>query len=502
MTPADGTTSVAAEPSAVEWLARLRRRELSARELVERTLARIDEADRRLNAVVERREAEALEAADRADAERTRSAAGGRENDVRPLLGLPVTIKDAIDVAGWRTAMGSLAREHHRAERDATTVARLRAAGAIPVAKTNVPECCCSFETDNVLSGRTLHPLAAAHTPGGSSGGEAALLGADASIAGLGSDGGGSIRVPSHYCGLPGLRPTVGRVPATGASPSTRATGAMDLTCLGPMARYVEDVELLLGIAMGADGIDPYAVDQPLGPSRAVDLSALRVGFFTAHPRVPAITAGTAEAVRTAAAALERAGASVEEIAPHDSGLEPQGRSATELFFALSGADGGAGLRRAVADANGSHHPQFLALLGDPAAPAPSADSFFGLQRDFFAYRAGVRAAFSRHDLILSPVVAGPAPLHETPPAGIEEDRYMLYEGFEYVHVNALAGVPAGSAPVGAEDGLPVGVQIAAAPYREDRVLAAMALLEQELGGFAINRRLASEARDASDVRS
>ena len=210
------------------------------------------------------------------------------------------------------------------------------------VAKTNVPECSCSFETDNLLIGCTLHPLDGAHTPGGSSGGEAALLGADASIAGIGTDGGGSIRAPSHFCGTVGIRPTVGRTPETGLWPPTRATGMLDMTCVGPMARHVDDLALLLGVIAGADGIDPYAVDQPLGDSRAQQVEGMRVGFYADHPRVPATTAGTREAVRAAAAALERAGAHVEEIVPPGADAE---LSATELFFAASGADGGAGLR-------------------------------------------------------------------------------------------------------------------------------------------------------------
>lgn len=476
-------TDGAAEPSASAWLERLGRRECSSRELAQRCLERIEAADRVVNAVAERRDDEVLAAADAADRARARGSQ-------QPLLGLPLTIKDCLDVRGWRTAAGSLARRDHRAGGDATVVARLRAAGAITVAKTNVPECCCSFETDNLLCGRTENPLDGARTPGGSSGGEAALLGADASIAGIGSDGGGSIRVPSHYCGLAGIRPTVGRTPETGSWPSTRAAGTMDFTCIGPLARHVEDLDLLLRAIAGADGIDPYAVDQPLPRWRPEAVASLRVGFYVDHPRVPRTTAATAAAVRTAAAALEHAGARVEEVDPPDTGADVDGRSATELFFDAAGADGGASLRRAVAAAAGRHHPQFAALLGEPGTP-PTAEAFFQTQRRCFAYRARVREAFALHDLILSPVVAGPAPPHGVPPAGIELDRYMRYEAFEYVHVNAIAGVPAASIPVAVEERMPLGVQVAAAPFREDRVLAAAATLEQAFGGFAINRRLA-----------
>lgn len=481
---------VEAQPSAGEWLSRLVQGDLSALELAQLCLQRIGAANEICNAVAERRDEAVLKEAKRADERRRDGSAAP------PLLGLPVSIKDCIDVSGWRTASGSLAREHHVAAGEATVVARLRAAGAIPLVKTNVPECCCSFETDNLICGRTSNPLDPRRTPGGSSGGEAALLGSDASIVGIGSDGGGSIRVPSHYCGLPGLRPTVGRVPDTGSWPSTRASGTMDFTCVGPMARFVEDIALLLRVVMGADGIDPYAIDQPLPAFGREQVAGMRVGFYCEHPRVPTTTATTSGAVLQAAQALQEAGAHVEEIAPVQP--EVEGRSATDLFFAASGADGGAALRRAVAGAGGRHHPQFSALLGDGLAPAPSAEEFFATQRRCFAFRAQVRAMFDDLDLILSPVVAGPAPPHGLPPAGIDPERYMRYEGFEYCHINAVAGVPAGTIPVAVEEGMPVGVQVAAGPYREDRVLSALASLEHAFGGFAINRRLAAGRVEAA----
>src|SRR5205085_9443403 len=211
----------------------------------------------------------AVAAADAADAARARG-------DARPLLGLPVTIKDSIETAGLASTGGSFAREGFVPDRDATVVARLRAAGAIVVAKTNVPEYTWSYETENALHGRTVHPLDPARTCGGSSGGEAALFGADASIAGIGTDGGGSIRVPSHYCGGAGLRPTAGLVPETGCWPSTRDTGMLDMNAVGPMARHVEDLALLLPVLAGADGIDPFVQGVSLREAAA----PTRVGFY------------------------------------------------------------------------------------------------------------------------------------------------------------------------------------------------------------------------------
>ncbi|HEY4278956.1 MAG TPA: amidase [Conexibacter sp.] len=489
------------EPSATEWLARLRAGELSARELVEATLARVDVADARVHAVVARDDEAALAAADAADARRAQAARDGEP--VPPLLGLPLTIKDALDAAGLPTLGGSLARAGiGPVARDATVVARVRAAGAIPLLKTNVPELCASFESDNAVFGRTNHPLDPARTPGGSSGGEAALLGADASIAGIGTDGGGSIRVPSHYVGTVGLRPTTGRTPETGLWPATRWGGTMDFTCIGPMARHAEDLGLLLAMIAGADGRDPYAVDVPLGDWRAVDPGALRVAFYDDHPAVPRTTPATRAAVRTAAAVFERLGCAVEEVAPFGVGyaeaaartgaaLEPTGageRSATTLFFSAAGADGGEGMRAAVAGAE-RHHPQFQALLDGSGEPL-SVAAYLALQQEIHAFRSAVRARAARYDVILSPVAAGPAPLHGTPPAGIPQADYLRYEGFEYVHVNAVAGLPAAAVPVAVEDGMPLAVQVAAPAFREDLALAAAAVLEAELGGFAINRGL------------
>ncbi|ADB52297.1 amidase [Conexibacter woesei] len=489
--PLDARSSAAAQPSATAWLARLHAREICSRELVEATLSRIDTADARVYAVVARDDAAALAAADAADAERARRV---REREpLPPLLGLPLTIKDALDAAGLPTCAGTLARAGAPpAARDATAVARVRAAGAIPLLKTNVPELCSSFETDNLVHGLTRNPLDPARTPGGSSGGEAALLGADASIAGLGTDGGGSIRVPSHYCGTVGLRPTTGRTPETGIWPPTRAAGTLDFTCVGPMARHVEDLGLLLAVIAGADGVDPYAVDVPLRDWREVDPATLRVAFYADHPCVPATTRGTQAAVHAAAAFFDRLGCRVERIGPPVSAAP---RSATELFFALAGADGGAGMRAATAEAGGRHHPQFAALL-DGAGDPLDAGAYLAIVAEAHAYRAAVRAAFraAAYDVVLSPVAAGPAPLHGVPPAGIEQDRYLRYEAFEYAHVNAVAGLPVVSVPVAVEGGMPVGVQVAAPAFREDLALAAAAVLEAEYGGFAINRSLADRS--------
>jgi Asp-tRNA(Asn)/Glu-tRNA(Gln) amidotransferase A subunit family amidase len=461
------TQSSRAEPSAAAWLQRLAAGELSARELAEHYLARIADVDELLHAVVAIDPDRVLAAADATDAAR-------RAGDDRPLLGLPVTIKDSIDVAGLPCTGGSLARAGHAPTRDATAVERLRGAGAIVLAKTNVPEYSSSYETDNVVHGRTNHPLDAARTPGGSSGGEAALAAADATPLGLGTDGGGSLRVPAHYCGVVGLRPTVGRVPDTGTWPETRASGYGDLFCVGPIARFVDDAALALSTIAGPDGVDPYAVPAPLGQAGDVEPGRLSVGWFADDPRLD-VTPGTRAALAAAADALRDAGAAVVEIAA------PWREDPTALFFDCVAADGGALVRVDVAAAGGRHHPQFQALLDAVARRGVDAAGWFAVQRRVFDLRAAVRALAARVDVLLCPVVAGPAPLHGQPPGGLPAESYGEYRAFDYVHLLALGGLPAASVPAGSEDGLPVGVQVAAAPYREDVLLAAAAAIEARL---------------------
>ncbi len=454
----------APQPSACAWLTRLAAGEVSSRELVERTLSRIEAAHAELNAVTAIHPERSLAAADEAD--RARAAGTGG-----PLLGLPVTVKDTVDVEGWETTAGVVAAKDRVADADSSVVRRLREAGAIVVAKSNVPECSSDAETDNALFGRTDNPHDKARTPGGSSGGEGALMGADASLVGIGVDGGCSIRLPSHYCGGVGIRPTAGRVPETGLWPSTRATGMFDLSCIGPMGRYVEDLELLLGVIAGADGIDPLAPPMPVpdfGPSDA----SLRIGFYVEDPHtVP--TAATVEAVRSAAAAIGEA----EEIAP------PPAADANDVVFGAIGADGGSHIKE-VAGA-GPHTARFQDFL-DHALPqeVPSAIEYEAQMRRLFALRAAIRAHIAPYDIVVCPVAPGAAPLHNQAPAEGEGAKAEGYSWLNYASTYSVAGLPVAVVPAGEEGGLPLGVQIVANPFRDDVALAAARRVEAALGGF------------------
>jgi Asp-tRNA(Asn)/Glu-tRNA(Gln) amidotransferase A subunit family amidase len=224
-------------------------------------------------------------------------------------------------------------------------------------------------------------------------------------------------------------------------------------------------------VISGPDGIDPFAVDAPAGEPRDVALGSLRVGLFADDPRL-SVTCGTLAALNLAANILGDLGATVREVSA------PWLEDPTELFFTCVAADGGAQLRHDLAPAAGRHHQLMADLLAGVSERRLSAEQWFFAQRRIYHLRAAVRALAADVDVLLCPVVAGPAPRHGEPPGGLPRESYNEFRAFDYVHLIALGGLPAASVPVGTEDGLPIGVQVAAAPHREDVVLAVAAALE------------------------
>ena len=279
----------------------IRERRVTAVEVVAALLSRIEQVNGELNAVVQLAAQGAQTEAEAADAQLARGAVRG------PLHGVPITIKDSLDTAGIVSTGGTTGRREFVPDHDATVVRRLREAGAIILGKTNTPELTLSFETDNQVYGRTNNPFDVARTSGGSSGGAAAIIAAGGSPLDIGSDTGGSIRVPAHCCGITGLRPTSGRVPRTGHI-VPYGLGSLDsLTTLGPMARRVEDLALTLPVISGVDWRDPTVVPLPLGDPKEVDCAGLRVAFFSDNGIVTP-TAETAAAVERVANALSGGG--------------------------------------------------------------------------------------------------------------------------------------------------------------------------------------------------
>src|SRR6266478_8351935 len=243
--------------SLVKLAERIRTRAISPREVVDQHLQRIAELQPRLNAFVHIDEAGAREQA------RAAEAAVTHNDPIGPLFGIPLTVKSSIDVAGWPCPAGSLLRKDYVADQDAPLVARLKAAGAILIGNTNTPEFLMAYETDNLLTGKTSNPWNLRHSSGGSSGGEAAAIASGCSAGGVGSDGGGSIRVPAHFCGICGLKPTPGRIPATGHFPP--GAGAFSwIGVVGPMGRTIADVRVLFEVMAGPDAGDALSAPVPM----------------------------------------------------------------------------------------------------------------------------------------------------------------------------------------------------------------------------------------------
>src|ERR1700686_1781369 len=312
--------------SAVAMAEQIRKRKISPLELADAHLTKIERLNPQLNAFVH------------VDMERVRREARNAEaavmsgKDLRPLHGIPISVKSSLDVAGLRCEAGTRLRAGYVATEDALLVARLRNAGAIVLGGTNTPELLMAWETDNLLYGRTRSPWDLERTPGGSSGGEAAAIASGMSAGGVGSDGGGSIRVPAHFSGICGLKPTPGRIPATGHFPASGGPFAL-IGVVGPMARTATDVSALFEVMQGPDDGDTCAAPVPLRWPTEDEARKLRVGYFEDDGRTP-VTEETRAAVRTAAEALRAAGFQVEPFRPE--GLE-EARVLWKQFFVAAG---------------------------------------------------------------------------------------------------------------------------------------------------------------------
>src|SRR5277367_684355 len=266
--------------SAVEMAAQIRQKKISPVELVEAHLAKIDRLNTRLNAFIQIDAERALQAARDEETAITQSASLG------PLHGVPISVKSSISVAGMCCEAGSRLRAGFVTTQDAPLVARLRTAGAIILGMTNTPELLMAWETDNLLHGCTNNPWDLERTPGGSSGGEAAAIAAGMSAGGVGSDGGGSIRVPAHFTGICGLKPTPGRIPATGHYPESSGPFAL-IGIVGPMARTVPDLKVLFEVMQGPDVGDACAAPVPVRWPTEREARKLKIGYFEDDGRTP-----------------------------------------------------------------------------------------------------------------------------------------------------------------------------------------------------------------------
>jgi Asp-tRNA(Asn)/Glu-tRNA(Gln) amidotransferase A subunit family amidase len=453
-----------------QMAAELRSGRASSQETVEAHLRQIDAQNSRINAFVSIFAEEARAAAKAADEARV------RQRTLGPLHGVPLTIKDSFDVAGQPTYCGSRLRLDHRAAKDSTSAARLRAAGAILLGKTNCPEFLYNYETDNYIAGRTNNPWDVTRTSGGSSGGEAAAIASFCSAGGMGSDGGGSIRVPAHFCGIAGLKPTPGRVPATGHFPLIAHPGGL-LGVGGPMARTAEDVRLLFQVTAGHDDQDPFSAPVPLRPA---ELAGLKIGLmerFNGVPVQPAITL----AVDAAGRVLEALGFAVEPFEPR--GIE----RAPELWWFFFGEVAAPFIKKMIAGRERDVHWTGMELVGLALEkPAPTMEQVIENLGARDAMRAALLRQLRDHPVLLLPACGVAAFPHRSRRWAVGEKEIGLFEAMTPLTFSNLLGLPALVIPFGrTEEGLPVGVQLVAAPYGEELLLDLAVRMEEARGPFA-----------------
>jgi Asp-tRNA(Asn)/Glu-tRNA(Gln) amidotransferase A subunit family amidase len=419
----------------------IRKREVSASEVVEAHLEQIERLNPALNAVVT------------VASDLSQSAEG-------PLAGVPITVKDTIETAGLRTTSGSRLRADYVPERDAPAVARLKAAGAIILGKTNAAEMAMDYTADNPVFGRCVHPLDAKLTPGGSSGGEAVAIATHMSPGGLGSDLAGSVRVPAHFCGICGLKPTSGRVPGEGQFPPS--TGPYGLgAAIGPMARTVGDVRLLFEVLSNE-------------PQKDTDLRRSRFAWYADDGVVP-VTDETAQAVRNAAVALIDAGLIGEERRP------PHVERGNELWLKLFSRASVVQLRQAYAgreDEGGSFVSWRLSTADD--TPPPSLDEYIANWMERDRLREELLRWLEVTPLIIAPVGATPAYEHDTLKVTVQGTTMGTFRAFSYAQAFNVFDLPVVTIPAGrSNNGLPIGVQIVGRPFAEGMVLAAAEIVEE-----------------------
>ncbi len=458
--------------SAVAMAEQVRNKKISPVELVDAHLVRIAKLNPRLHAFVALDEERA-----RRDA-RTLEAAAVRGEVRGALHGVPISIKSSIDTAGLPCEAGTRLRAGYVAANDAPLVSRLRAAGAIVLGVTNTPELLMAWETDNLLYGRTNNPWDLARTPGGSSGGEAAAISSGCSAGGVGSDGGGSIRVPAHFSGICGLKPTPGRIPSTGHFPVSAGPFAL-LGVVGPMARTVADLQALFEAMAGADDGDPLSAPVPLRNITREDLKQVRIGYFEDDGRTP-VTPETRATVQAAAEALRRAGLEVIPFRPE--GLE----QARQLWWRLFGTAGGMVLEPFTKGHEAELSPLLQEFLGwVRAEPAHTGQTLLSTWLDRDAVRGRILAQMQNFPILLCPAAAIPAFRHGERSWVIEGKTVNYLDAWSYTEWFNLLGNPAAVVPVGhSAAGLPLGVQIVGRPWQEELVLSVAAKLEQECAGF------------------
>lgn len=448
--------------SAVEIARSIAAREVSCVEVVTTHLERIHAVNPGLNAVVTFAEERALHEAQQAD----KSLAAG--HSCGPLHGVPITLKDSFDTEGIRSTASTEGRRHFIPDKDATAVARLRAAGAIVLGKTNTPEITIGAATESPLFGRTNNPYDQDYTPSGSSGGAAAILAAGGAALEMGSDTGGSIREPAHVCGVVGLMPSAGLVPRSGHG-FPPGLGATDfITQVGPMARYVDDVALALEVIRGVDWLDTATVPVPLIKPTAP--ASLKVAFHT-HNGLVDTDPDVAATIRSVADVLTTLGVSVTEDVP--SAIAEY----TDIYARMRNGDGGWGIRHVLAKWGTNTPGEGLQHRLNEAQTIPVKD-FVDVLIEVDAYKRAMLGFMREYDAILCPPSSHPPLRHGNGEA-------TRYEEWTFLSAYNLTGWPALVLRAGSTNtGLPLGVQIVGRPFEDLTVIELARLIERECGGY------------------
>jgi amidase len=448
--------------SATDAAQAVRRKEVSSRELTEMLLARIDVVNSTVNAVVELQRDVALQEAAAAD------EASARGEDVRPLHGVPMTIKDSFNVSGLHTTWGNPAFKEFVADSDATVARRLKEAGAIIVGKTNVAFMLGDFgQTANELYGITNNPWDTTHTPGGSTGGAAAALSAGMTFLEYGTDLVGSIRIPASFCGVYGLKPSVGIVPLTGfqpPGPPPPPSDMMYMSAVGPLGRSPRDLRTALSVTGGPENQAAKAYSWALSPPRHTRLEDFRVGVVLDHEHAPVSSEVTAP-LSNAVDALARAGATVVEGWPD--GVDPVQHYQSFGF-----------------------HVQAFFAFQQPGEDFAKFSEFIDHENRRMVARAAWNRYFYDIDVFFCPVNFTPAFPHD--PRRFEQRTITTPEGERpysdqafWVSHASLTGLPAIAAPIGrTSGGLPVGAQIVGPLYEDNTAITFAELFGDVIGGY------------------
>ena len=452
---------------AVKQIELLRTRAISASELAEAHIRQIERLNPQLNVFADF-DAERV----REEARRLDAAPGPRG----PLHGLPVTVKSSIATAGYRCEIGSLLHKGDVPTEDAVVVARLRAAGALILGTTNCPEFLMAYETANLLHGRVRNPWNLDCSPGGSSGGESAAIAAGMSAGGLGSDSGGSVRVPAHFTGICSLKPTPGRFPGRGHLPPCTGPFAI-LGAIGPMARTLSDVALFFSTLGGQDPLDPASPPVSYRERSLNELRSQRVGFFEDDGLVP-VTPETHAAVNAAAAALREAGFRVEAFRPRT--LEPL-RRLWWTFFVQCGA---MLYEPEIRGKRENLSPIFKEFLAIAEASGPlGATELLGEWAKMDLVRSKMLEEMKDYPVLLCPVAAIPAFRHNERTWAIDGKPVAYLDAVRSTQWFNTLGAPAAVVPVGrSPEGLPIGVQVAARPFEDETALGVAAVVDAAFG--------------------